>query len=81
MSASLASVVDWYWLLDVAWVSLSAGIGVTAAFALGILGATRAVDMRRSGNAIAAAAYTVLMLLAIVAVTGAVAFALLIMAG
>lgn len=81
MSTALAAVVDWTGLLEVAWVSLGAGIGVTAAFALGILGATRSVDMRRSGNAIAAGAYVVLMLLAAVAVTGAVAFALLIMTG
>ena len=44
------TVVDWGALLEVIWTSLLAGIGVTAAFALAILGATRAVDLRPRGQ-------------------------------
>ena len=47
---SFASVVDWDALLTVVWASLAAGIGVTAAYGLVILGATRAVDLSRDGR-------------------------------
>jgi hypothetical protein len=43
-------IVDWNALLKVIWVSLAAGIGVTGAFAFAIMGATRAVDLRRDGH-------------------------------
>ena len=48
------SVVDWGALLEVVWTSLVGGIGVTAIFAVAILGATRAVDLRQAGNPAAA---------------------------
>ena len=41
------AVVDWGALLEVVWTSLLGGIGVTAIFAVAILGATRAVDLRQ----------------------------------
>src|SRR5918999_1198230 len=47
---SFASIVDWDALLTVVWASVAAGIGVTAAYGLVILGATRAVDLRRDGR-------------------------------
>ena len=47
---SLASIVDWDALLTVAWASVAAGIGVTAAYGLVILGTTRAVDLSRDGR-------------------------------
>ena len=43
-------VVDWGALLEVVLDSLLAGIGVTAIFAVAILGATRAVDLRHDGQ-------------------------------
>jgi hypothetical protein len=50
----LAVLVDVKALLKVVWVSLVAGIGVTAAFSLAVLGATRAGDLRRGERAGAA---------------------------
>jgi hypothetical protein len=47
---SFASIVDWDALLTVVWASVAAGIGVTAAYGLVILGTTRAVDLRRDGR-------------------------------
>ena len=43
-------VTDWDALLEVIWVSLVAGIGVTVAFAFGLLGTTRWVDLNRRGR-------------------------------
>jgi hypothetical protein len=45
-----ASIVDWDALLTVVWASLAAGVGVTTAYGVVILGATRAVDLRRDGR-------------------------------
>ena len=72
-------VVDWRALVDVVIYSLGAGIGVTAIFALSILGATRAVDLRRDGHSGAAVAYGALMLVAFAAVAAAVVGGILVM--
>ena len=72
-------VVDWAAVLEVIWTSLVGGVGVTAIFALGILGGTRAVDLRRDGHAVAASAYLVLMALAFAGVTAAVVFGIVVM--
>ena len=50
-SAVIATVVDWAALRDVVVASLAAGVGVTVAFSLAILGLTRFADMRRDGAA------------------------------
>ena len=55
--------MDWGAVLEVVWSSLLGGIGVTAAFAVGILGATRAAVHRREGNLAVAGVYGVLMAL------------------
>ena len=73
------SVVDWGALLEVVWTSLVGGIGVTAIFAVGILGATRAVDLRQAGNPAAAAAYGVLTALALAAVAVSVVLGIIVM--
>lgn len=72
-------VVDWGALLEVVWSSLLAGIGVTAIWAVAILGATRAIDTRQSGNAAAATAYWVLTAVALAAVAVAVVFGIVVM--
>lgn len=72
-------VIDWNALLEVLWASLLGGVGVTAAFALAILGATRAVYLRRDGHVLAAGAYGALMVLGTVAVIAAVVFGVLVM--
>ena len=63
-------VVDWAALLDVLWVSLLGGVGVTSAYALVILGMTRAVDMRRDGHPAAAGAYVALAALDVLEAAG-----------
>lgn len=72
-------VIDWAALLNVLWSSLLGGVGVTATFAVAILGATRAAELRRDGHVLAAGAYGVLMALAALTVIAAVAFGVLVM--
>ena len=72
-------VVDWGAVLEVVWSSLLGGIGVTAAFAVGILGATRAAVHRREGNLAVAGAYGVLMALAFAGVGASVVFGIVVM--
>lgn len=73
------AVIDWSALLEVLWASLVGGVGVTTTFALAILGATRAVDLRRDGHALAAGAYGVLAALATTAVIAAIIFGVIVM--
>jgi hypothetical protein len=72
-------VVDWAALLDVLWVSLLGGVGVTSAFAIFILGSTRAVDVRRDGHRLFAGAYVALAAIAFAAVVAAVALGIVFM--
>lgn len=46
----IATVVDVHALLRVVWISLAAGIGVSAAFSLVVLGMARGGDARRDGD-------------------------------
>ena len=45
----IASIVDTDALLEVIWVSIAAGIGLTAIYGVAIVGASRAVDSGRHG--------------------------------
>ena len=56
--------VDTHALLQVIWVSLLAGVGISALFSLVILWAARAGDARRAGESGPAALYAALALLA-----------------
>jgi hypothetical protein len=76
---SLGAIVDTGDLLEVAWVSLVAGIGVTAAYGGAILGATRAVDLSREGRPAEAAMFAVLLVVALAAVGAAVVFGIVVM--
>jgi hypothetical protein len=78
MSLPLA-VVDWDALLQVIWVSLATGIGVTAAFAIALYGATRAVDLSRDGRAAEAGLFAVVAIASLLAVGGAVVFGIVAM--
>ena len=73
------SVVDWGALVNVLWASLVGGVGVTALFALTLLGATRAVDLRRDGRVAAAGAYAALAGTCGVVVVASVVFGVLVM--
>jgi hypothetical protein len=75
----IASIVDGEALLEVVWTSLLAGIGVTAIFAVAILGGTRAADASRGGQPVAAVAFGALALLALAGVAAAVVFGIVVM--
>jgi hypothetical protein len=75
----LASAVEWGDVVEVLWVSAASGIGVTALFALTILGATRALDYRRNGSGAGAVAYGALMTVAGTGVAAAVVYGLVVM--
>jgi hypothetical protein len=75
----LASVVDWHDLLQVIWVSIAAGLGVTAVFAIALVGATRAVDYRRNGHGPGALVFGALALVAGAGVAACVVLAIVVM--
>ena len=56
--------VDTHLLWQVVWVSLLAGVGISALFSFVILGAARAGEMRRAGRGRPAFAYAALAALA-----------------
>lgn len=72
-------VVDWDALLEVVYTSVIGGIGVTAIFALAIFGGTRAIDLRRDGNVVAAGIYGALTTLAFAGVVATVVFGIVVM--
>ena len=74
-----ATVVEWDDVLQVVWASVAAGVGVTLAFSLAIVGATREVDLRRDGHGAAASLYAVLMVLGLVVTGAAIAFGIIVM--
>lgn len=73
----IATVVDWDALLQVIWVSLAAGVGVTAAWGFALLGSTRAVEVGREGRTAEAAIYAVVGVAGFVAVVAAIVFGIL----
>lgn len=75
----LASIVDWDALGKVAIASFLGAVGVTVAFSLALLGATRMVEMRRDGRGIEAGAYAALMIIALTLSGAAVVFGVIIM--
>ena len=77
----IATVVDWDALLQVIWVSLVAGVGVTAAWGFALLGSTRAIEVGRAGRAAEAAIYAVVGVVGLVAVVAAIVFGIVILTG
>jgi hypothetical protein len=77
----IATVVDWDALLQVIWVSLVAGVGVTAAWGFALLGSTRALEMGREGRVAEAAIYAVIGVAGFVAVVAAIVFGIVILTG
>jgi hypothetical protein len=77
----IATVVDWDALLQVIWVSLLAGVGVTAAWGFALLGTTRALESARDGRVGGAAAYAVVGALGFATVVAAVVFGIVILTG
>ena len=77
--APIGSVVDIDALVQVLWVSLLAGIGVTAAWAAAILGSTRWVDLSRSGRTGEALLFGLVALVGFAVVLVAVVFGIVVM--
>jgi hypothetical protein len=76
---SFASIVDWDALLTVVWASVAAGIGVTAAYGLVILGTTRAVDSSRNGRVVEAVLFGVVGAAALLTVFAAIVFGIVVL--
>jgi len=70
----IGSIVDTTTLLELVGASLVAAVGVTAAFSLAILGATRFSDLRRDGRGTEAAVFGVLTALALAACLAAIVY-------
>ena len=77
----IATVVDWDSILQVIWVSLLSGVGVTAAWAFALLGWTRALEYGRDGRPGEAVIYGAVGVAGLAIVFGAVVFGILILTG
>jgi hypothetical protein len=75
----IATVVDWHALLQVIWVSLLAGVGVTGAWGFALLGTTRALENGRDGRAGEALIYGVVGVAGLAIVIGAIVFGIVIL--
>jgi hypothetical protein len=73
------ATVDWDALLTVIWSALLAGIGVTAAYGLVILGTTRALDLGRQGRAGEAVVYGLIGALGGATVVAAIVFGIVVL--
>jgi hypothetical protein len=76
---SFASIVDWDALLTVVWASVAAGIGVTAAYGLVILGGTRALDLSRDGRMAEAVLFGVVGAVGLITVCAAIVFGIVVL--
>jgi hypothetical protein len=76
---SFASIVDWDALLTVVWASVAAGVGVTAAYGLVILGTTRAVELGRQGRAGEALLFAVVGAAGLVTVLAAIVLGIVVL--
>ena len=77
----IGAIVDTHALLQVLWVSVVAGVGVTGAFAFAILGATRALEFGRDGRVAEATIYGVIGVLGVAAFVSAIVFGIVILTG
>jgi hypothetical protein len=76
----IATIVDWAALRDVVIASLAAGVGVTVAFSLAILGLTHFSDRRRDGRVAGAWAFAGLAIAGLAVSVTAVVFGIILMA-
>jgi hypothetical protein len=77
----IGAIVDTHALLQVLWVSVLSGVGVTGAYGLAILGSTRAVEFGRDGRTGAAVAYGAIGVLGFAAFVAAIVFGIVILTG
>ena len=67
----LATLIEWDALLKVVWAALAGTVGVTLAFSLAIVGGTGVAESRRNGRPVAAVAFGVLGVVALLICVGA----------
>ena len=77
----IATVVDWDALLQVIWVSLLAGVGVTAAWAFAIVGASRSLENGRDGRPVEAVLYATVGVVGFGTVLAAIVFGIVVLTG
>lgn len=77
----IATVVDWDALLQVIWVSLLAGVGVTAAWAFAIVGASRALEHGRDRRTVETVLYATIGVAGLAVVLAAIVFSIVILTG
>jgi hypothetical protein len=70
----IASVVDTDALLQVIWVSIVAGVGLTASYGLAILGTTRALEFGRDGRLAEATFFAIVGVVGFAVVIAAIVF-------
>jgi hypothetical protein len=75
----MIATVDWDALLEVIWSAMLAGIGVTAAYGLVILGFNRALDLGRQGRAGEAAVYGLIGAFGTATVVAAIVFGIVVL--
>jgi hypothetical protein len=76
---SVTAIIDWDALLTVVWASVAAGVGVTAAYGLAILGATRAVELSRDGRAGEAVLFGIVGVAGALTVIAAIVFGIVVL--
>jgi hypothetical protein len=77
----IATVVDWDAIVQVIWVSLAAGVGVTAAWGFALLGSARAVQFGRDGRLPVAVIYAAVGAVGFLAVIAAIVFGIVVLTG
>ena len=76
----LAAIADTNALLKVVAASFIAGIGISVAFALVILGVSRSTEQRSKGHSVAAGAYLAVAVLALGAFAAGLVYGIIVMA-
>ncbi len=77
----IGAIVDTDALVQVLWVSVLAGVGVTGAYAFAILGAARAIEFGRDGRVAEAAVYVVIGVAGMAIFVAAIVFGIVILTG
>ena len=75
----MLAAIDAGQIAEVIWVSLLAGVGITGAYSLVVLGSARSLQARRSGQAFASVAYAGLAVVVFCLFAAAVAYGVHIM--
>ena len=75
----LAEILDGDALLEMLLTASAAGVGVTLAFGVALVGATRATDLRREGHGVLAGIYAALGAVALAVVGAAIALGIVAM--